>query len=1747
MIEVPGYHITDVISEHPPTVTCRAYSQEYKKQVILKVLNSEYPTAKKLTEFRKEFEITQQINHTSIVRVLDLQKLENGYVLIKEDSGGESLKRVLDQTRLEIPTFLKLAIQLVDAIGHIHDHQVIHKDIKPSNIIVDLNSGTARITDFSIATTLSHHSQQLKRVDTPQGTMAYMSPEQTGRMNRGVDYRSDFYSLGVTLYEIVTGTLPFKGTDAMELVHAHIAREPEPPTSRDEDVPKAISDIILKLMEKKAEDRYQSTIGIKRDLERCLEQWQENRAVEPFELGEFDTSGKFRIPEKLYGRERETQILFNGFEEACDGQSVMIEVTGHAGIGKTALINEIQKQIVRHRGRFLTGKFDQYNAGTPYTPLIEAFRQLARQILTETDEAITEWKARFLDAFGDNGQIINDVIPEFEHIIGKQPEPQDLPPNESKNRFNRLFRSLVRTVADDEHPLVLFLDDVQWGDTATLDLIKQITSDRELGYFYLIMAYRTEPIDDSHPVRLTLDEIKSRDVGSHTIHLDPLKEEHLQAMIADTLHKSPEEVDQLVETVHDKTNGNPFFVGEFLKTMHRDGLIGFDRQQGWSWNSKEIERQGITDNVVELMTDNIGKLEPEIQRVLKVASCIGVEFDLKLLADLLKVDSRKVFDLLQAAMDEGLIQPVTDYTDDLFAFSGNGRRSPDYSEIEFMFMHDRVRQAAYSLLATEEQQRIRYNIGHLWLQHLSGDEQQDKVFEIANNLNAAIPLIEDDEERLELADLNVRAGKRATSTAAYESAHQYFGQGTDLLKTADWDHKYHLCYQLYLGRGEAEYLVGEAAAADEIMQQLFERSKSDLDQAEVLNKQTVMHSILGNNETAIDCGIDALRLLGEHFPKARMGVRGSLVKELVKAWQKLRSLSLEEIMNLPELSDPRGLKIMEVAINLTPPTFFSDQEKYMLNGLKMLNYSLKHGNSKYSSYAYGIYGMVLGAVFGKYQRGHDFGDLALQMNERFDNKAFEGKLSMVYSAAIQHWITHAGDCIPVLHKGYKSAAESGDLLYAGLIANGLFNTKLYAGRPLNDLLTEARKYHDFMRNSNDINNYRLYRMILYTIRQLSGEEEETGDKPFSEDEYITGNRNVGHDFNLMYYYVYKARHALIMGHMEKGWEYISKATDHRLGGIGSIIETECYFYEGLLAAANWEQLGPIDRRKLALNIRRLEKRRDASPSNLQHKVELLKAEQSRINGTFEESVGYYDRAIESADDEEFLHIKAIANERAARFFRQLDNENVARMYLREAHFSYQTWQANLKCDELMDENPWLQTRQRGNSTSITDSSSSTSRSLDIQTVMKASQNISSEIIFEDLLRTMMQIVIENAGAQKGCFIRKHDTQYVVVAQGNSNWDDVLVNMNKPVDDSQVICSAIVHYVARTQEVLFLEDALNEGLFTGNKYVKENKIRSVLCSPIFHQGKLVGMIYLENNLTDHAFTESHLEVLNILSSQLAISLENAKLYNEMRELNKELKQEIEDRKRSEEERIKIMAESRRKTEELEQARNYQLSMLPDHPPEMPDMEIATFLKTASEVGGDYYDFFPNGGDHMLTVTGDATGHGMSAGLMVAMTKAALNAIDNKNPREMLEYLNRVIRNIEARRLHMALNLVQFTDHRLSFSSAAMPPVFLLQQEQQTVEEILLPGPPIGSMHRVAYEQVEMPFNEGDALVMMSDGLPESFNNNDEQLGYKPIRNCLQASVNKSAEEIKTSLVELQKKWAGEVANKDDITILVIKRR
>ncbi|NES03950.1 MAG: AAA family ATPase [Okeania sp. SIO2F4] len=1509
MLNLPNYYISENLYQGTRTLVYRGQRTCDNKPVIIKILRNPHPSFNELVQFRNQYIITRHQEHQAIVKPLALERYGNGYALIMPDERAYALSDYWPKSERSLSNFLYIAIQLAEVLHYLSIQRIIHKDIKPSNILIHPETKQVKLIDFSISTLLPKEQQQLINPNVLEGTLAYISPEQTGRMNRGIDYRTDFYSLGVTFFELLTGKLPFESSDPMELVHCHIAKTPPNPDSQ---LPTPLVDLVLKLMAKNAEDRYQSALGLKHDLEQCLQQLETTGKITQFELGSRDFCDRFMIPEKLYGRETEVQRLLDGFALVTQGATLMMLVTGFSGIGKTAVVNEVHKPIVKQRGYFIKGKFDQFNRNIPFSAFVIAFRDLMGQLLGESDTELAVWKSKILDAVGENGQVIIDVVPEVERIIGTQPAVTDLSGSAAQNRFNLLFSKFLRVFTTKEHPLVIFLDDLQWADSASLDLLKLLMEESEVGYLLVLGAYRDNEVFPAHPLMLSLDQINKQGAEIETLTLAPLSEKDITRLVAETLICTTELAAPLSELVYQKTKGNPFFGTQFLKGLHEDGCITFNMEAGyWQCELSEVRQLALTDDVVEFMVGRLQKLPEANQNVMKLAACIGNQFDLSTLAVVCEQTQDEVAGNLWRGLQEGFVIPQTD-TYKFFQGDEPQDKSQENISVNYRFLHDRVQQAAYSLIPEERKQATHLQIGRLLSKNLSPEEENINIFTIVNHWNQARELIADPAEQDYLIQLNFKSGEKAKGSAAYAGALQYFQTALSLLDVESWQTNYPLTLTLHENYAEAAYLTGDFELMETIIEQVFNHRQDLLDLVKVHEIKILAKTAQTQQLSALNIGIEFLALLGIQFPESPE--IEDLQVELAAISQLMDGKAIADLANLPLIEDREQLAKVKILANLIVSCYQAKPSLFPWISCKLMQLSIQYGNTVHSSFIYSCYGLVCVLVLQDITSATEYGKIACQLD--LTPQTGDGVAgTFMAGTCISHRSTHIQESIPLLLKVYQAGLETGNFQFAGLAISNRSQYFYFMGHNLSAVKLEIASSSHALATMNQENALLAHQAFQQAVLNLLGESEtpwELIGTVYNETESVPLKIAANHRTALNLFYMNKLILCYLFDLIPQAVENAALAESY-LDGIVALLEEYVWnFYDSLTQLAHYDGADTSVQKsileKVETNQSKMQYWANHTPMNGQHKYDLVAAERHRILGERFEAIELYDLAIAGAKENEYLQEEAVANELAAKFYLDWGKEKVASGYMQEAYYCYARWGAKAKINQLEAKYPQLLTpilqqqqvenpldsiqrvtQRQTSKTKTQTTSTGLSDALDLASLLQAAQAISSIIELEPLLGNILQIILTNAGAQKAVLLVRETDQWHLRAIAQLAIDGTIETdtNSQPLTTDIPVPIRLIQYVKNTQSVVLINEAKTEITAILEGYLLTYQPQSVFCVPLLHQGHLVAILYLEHPTTKGVFTTERQTIIQFLCAQAAIALENAQLYEQAQKALRDL--------------------------------------------------------------------------------------------------------------------------------------------------------------------------------------------------------------------------------------------------------------------
>jgi PAS domain S-box-containing protein len=1526
----------EVLRKDEDFILYRGWSQSDGGRILVLSPVAEHPTPECLKRLEHECSFKEALDPAWSARPIAVARDSNRMVLASEDPGGVPLDQLL-AIPLELGLFLRLAVSLSSAIDQLHERGIIHKDIKPANVLVDPVTGRCWLRGFGIASRLPRERQAAEPPEFLAGTLAYMAPEQTGRMNRCVDCRSDLYALGATLYEVLTGSLPFTASDPMEWIHCHVARKPVAPSEQFETIPLPISAIIMKLLAKTAEERYQTADGVKHDLQRCLDALGTisrssdstelaevlSNAILEFPLGEHDTPDRLLIPEKLYGRAGEIDTLLASFDRVVtSGVPELVLVSGYSGVGKSSVVNELHKALAPARGFFAWGKFDQYKREIPYSTLAQAFQGLVRLLLGKSDAELNQWRDALRQALDPNGQLIVDLVPELALILGEQPPVPELPARDAQRRFQLVLRRFISVFAQPEHPLALFLDDLQWLDTATLDLLEDLLRQPDVQHLMLIGAYRDNEVSASHLLVRKLEEIRQAGAIVSEIVLSPLSCEDLGQLIADSLHCEPVQAAPLAQLVHHRTAGNPFFAGQFIAALTDEEFLRFDHASGsWTWDLQGIHAKGYTDNVVDLMLGKLNRLPVESQKALKTLACLGNSAEITKLSIVHGTSEEQLHsDLWEALRLEFVVR----------------------LEGSYKFVHDRVQEAAYSLIPEELRAAAHLQIGRRLSACTPPERRTETIFEIVSQLNRGASLVDSRDEREQLAEFNLLAGKRAKASTAYTSALKYFVAGAAFSAGDSWERRPELIFALESHRAECEFLTGDLAAAEQRLMMLSSHAANTIDRATVECLRMDLYTTLDQPDRAVAACLDYLRHLGVEW--SPHPTEEDARREYEQIWLRLGSRTIEELIDLPLMSDPVSLATLDVLTKVFPPALHAtDTNLLSLTVCRAVNLSLERGHGDGSCVAYVFFGKIAGPYFGDYEAGYRFGQLGYDLVEKRGLERFQARTYHWFSQFVAPWKKHVRACRNLVRRTFEAATKVGDLTVAAYSCDNLNTNLLAAGDSLGQAQHQAENGLEFSRKARfsrvgDVITTQL-RLIL-TLRGLTPKLGSFNDGQFDESRFERHLASSPETLPECWYWIRKLQARFFAGDYAAAIDASIQAKRLLWTSFSFFEWAEYHFYSALARAAvsdsavvtAKEDLSDeaLAKSEVGLGLTKeehfnalLEHHKQLAlwaencPENFENRAVLVSAEIARLAGRDLDAMRLYEQAIHSSDTNGFVHNEALANELAARFYLVRGLDKIAYGYLRDARHCYLGWGATGKVQQLDELYPRLReqalvpgpapfghSRLNDLAPSVFAAGGGSTidasvEHLDLATVIKVAQTVSSEMVLEKLINTLMRTAIEHAGAERGLLILPRDVGQSIEAEAITSGDTVIVKLREApgrsgtmenVGPSRAEAGAlsaetelpesIIHYVVRSQESVILDDAASQNPFSGDPYLRRHHARSILCLPLINQAKLIGVLYLENNLTPHVFTPTRIAVLRLLASQAAISLENTRLYRDL---------------------------------------------------------------------------------------------------------------------------------------------------------------------------------------------------------------------------------------------------------------------------
>ncbi|MDI9244703.1 diguanylate cyclase [Marinobacter sp. CHS3-4] len=1496
-IQLPDYSLKSFLWRNAGRVAYRAVRESDGQEVTVETLDSEYPDRRQVAVMHHEASIAQRLAGIEGVRPVNhILQHGSGNIALITDLYESSLSARLNQSsggRLSVTDVLSIAQRLVQTLDEVHAREIVHKAISPQNVLIDSKRDLLVLSGFSIASELGQEQQTQDFSGHLEGILPYMSPEQTGRMNRSLDYRSDYYSVGVLLFELLTGQPPFYAGTTLEWVHHHISQLPPQPDSLAPGIPKPVSAIVLKLLAKSPDERYQSGEGLMHDLSRCSTALDQGRMPQDFPLGERDHSQKFLIPQALFGRDRELQQLLDLFEQAVQGQTRFCLVHGYSGVGKSALVNEIDRYQIRERGFLVQSKFDQFKHGEAYSALAVTFRALVQQVLLEPEQALAKWRTRLSDALGPNGALIVDLVPELTMIIGPQPPVSELPPAEERNRLQLVLTSFLRAFAGEGHPVVLFLDDLQWSDKPTLELLRRIVTSRDQSHLLLIGAYRSNEVGPGHPLRLLLEDLDNHQ-RIHQIPVGPLDQKSVANLVADTLRCHPDNCLNLSDMLFHRARGNPFFTNELLRQLYSQGAIWSDSETGrFQWQLDQTGWEEASLDVVEFMLENLRQLPDNTQRVLQLAACIGNTFDLQTLANIYEKSLAETARALLPALKQYTILPLhgdyrlASHRDDSLTINPNYR-----------FQHDRVQQAAYGLIASEDLPRMHLSVGRLMLQHNEGVVPNDQVIDIANHLNKGRTLIDSGQEHLQLAELNLRAGARARHSSAYEAALNYLLIAEEQLPETPWTQLPELMTDMAAEMQLCLYLTGRIDEADRWLQQMLDHAESDLHRADILAIRTRQNATLGRMSESIHAAIEGLALVGIDFSEHPTQADIDTERERVEEY--LAGRNIADLVDAPIIEDTATLTAMRLLMEIFAAAFLSGSKIFSYLVLKAVNLALHKGNCPESAFAYAAYGMLLCGELDEPALGYQYGKVGLAINDRLDDLSLRARVIYVYAMFVHHWSNNWATLTPLFRKGIEAGYQSGDLLYLAYSAQDCV-----IWDPSLDLETARRQHQEnleIVRECAYQDSLDSGMLFLQMQRNLLGEThsaDSLSSDDFSEQQCLDDMSERQFMTGIANHNIYSAEINLLYNDYDRARHFVHKQDTLIKSAMSLPQLARFYIVANLTLTALYPSMDKSEqrttRKRLEDDLARMTRWADNCEANFRHLQHLMMAELACLDGDQNAALAYYDAAIDGARNHRFLRDEAIAYERAARYLLTIGRGRSAEGYLRGALGMYNRWGAHRKAGMLQEEFPVL----RELSTTAAKPACGQLTDLDLASVMRASREISGEMMLDQLLQKTLNILLQNAGGQWGCVIVREKGQCVIEAavlperaQHTTDIPGHFVLGDRSGNDIPVPMS-IISQVFQRDEAIVLHNASMDGPFINDPYTINRKPRSVLCVPV-NREHIEAAVYMENNLADGVFTEARVELIQLLAAQASVAIENASLYAQIQDYTFLLEEKVTER-------------------------------------------------------------------------------------------------------------------------------------------------------------------------------------------------------------------------------------------------------------
>jgi histidine kinase len=1514
---LPGYILNEEISSGPGWRMFRAVRNRDAARTLVKISSNDRDDQDSSSLLLGEHAILQQCDGVYELSVTEVIHFSGQVALIHEDFAGTPLSHTLASGPMPVHELLQLSVELCGIMMAVHGNGLVHGLLHPASILIERRLMRVKATNFFLTQLPGFPTVLPTAMRSDPGVVPYISPEQSGRIERVVDQRSDLYSAGALLYHALTGWAPFRSTDPMEVIYAHLAREAVPPHQVDTQIPETLSDIVMTLLAKDPSDRYQSAGLLRDDIKRCLDDIAAHGQIGVFSLKTGTDDGHFELSQGLVGREAELLRLSDAYQKSAAGRVSALIIDGYAGVGKSALVQSLLPVILRRDGSFIRGKADQMQADVPYAALSSAIRDFITQLLMENRDRLDYWRRRFDTYLRPVAGVVLRLIPEMEFFLSADHEVESVPQSEASNRFREGIRRLFDALSDKEHPLVFFLDDLQWVDNETLQLLRTIMEESRVRHLLFIGAVRGHEISGESAVSEFLNLLKTLDGYEGSILLEPLNLDQVNLLVSSALHCPPSQSIALSGIMFRKTRGNPFFLRQFLSVVHENGLLNFDEQTGrWHWETDRIEQLPYTENVVLLLSQRIQTWPEATRSTLSVASLLGNSFALSSIAVASAEDELPLEQTLRPAIDARLLLPMEKGQKPIFQLPGrNG------GEHSYRFLHDRVQQAAYALIPEDQRAKAHLTIGRRLLNAIPDAVRDRYAFLLADQFNAGRTLLTTRDEKRELAQLNIQAGLKATESVAFASASSYFRIALGLLND-EWDEEFDLLWSATREIGRAEYSLGNHASASIHFETMSSRARVPLETAEALAERVHLMIHFGRYSEALEFGRQGLAALGHPIPE-RIN-RFHVLLELLRLRIATRGKTPEMISAQPAMTDAKARRALDLMTRLLTAAYFASAETIGFFILRMMRIVSAYGMIDSAAYVFSQYGLVLGAGLGRHKEALDFASTGVRMIEETPYPYWKTRVFLAMAAVVNHWSRDARENLAYLKRAAQAAQECGDLLYEMYPGQFTVLTRYFLGDPVNEIMIDIEASLEHTRRSELTSlSMRTFRQFFRDIR---GETPVAGmwDTPdFHSEEVRVELEKSGDSASSAQFYILRMYALYLADRLDEADSLRSKVKRHFAGTMGQLSNVEYHLVHGLVACARLAQ-GAGDRsdhRIARQSLRKLRSFEKHCPDNFRSLRTLLEGELSGLRGNTLNAMKWYEQAIETSLIRGDVRTEAVASRCAARTCKRSGLTEASHAYARRAMDAFSTWGAVRYADACFEEFFREAASPAGRPSlpvppgSPSAFSKTESSFFDLGSLLKATAVITSEIHLHNLVEKLLRIVVENAGAEHGVLFLEQDGDLRAIARWDPGQQRIVHLDNLDVDDTPDIPKRIIRYAERTQKQILLDSALASEQFGLDDDVVHRSVQSVLCMPILYTSTLIGVLYLENTLNSGVFHPGRIEFLQLLSSQVASALENARLYANLEDARRTLEQYSLDLEKKVLERTRDL---QRRGEELQEA-------------------------------------------------------------------------------------------------------------------------------------------------------------------------------------------------------------------------------------